>query len=272
MYTDVNVGKPSAPGAGSGGNKKDLITIFDKADVLSFPARDSKGVVSTDNIVMKPGKYGIQVYGQIETINDGYTVEGDGDARAFLHNAGFSHPGSEKEILEFTQNWLNRDVYVVIEKCDSNDKKLLGTPCAPLRMGVEHTDNNEANASAFTFESIIKTSKLPAIYQGTLPLAEVKDTVAAGATTFSVSNGEGEYQLTGDTGAAAITTLTDAEHNGVYTLLGIVSGATAPTVPSGNDFILKDGATWTATGGSKLTVRAFKDGASSWKFIELSRS
>lgn len=271
-YVAVSVGKSATPGIGAGGNKVDQITIYRKEDVLTFPARDGKGVLITDDIVMKPGKYAIQIYGQLETINKGFTTEGDGDGRGFKHTTGWSHPGDELEIMEFIQNYNGVDVYIVIQKCNSNRKTLLGSPCAPLRIAVEGTDDQENNGNAFTAESIIKTNYLPAKYEGTITLEEVKSVVAAGVTTFSVANGEGEYQLTGDAGAETIATLTDAVHGGVYTLLGIVSGAVAPTVTSGNDFLLKDGATWTATGGSRLTVKAFKDGAASWKFVEQSRS
>lgn len=271
-YVFVNVHKPTNRAAGAGGNKLDLITLYRKDDVLTFPSRDSKGVRITDDIVMKPGRYASQIYAQVETINKGYTVEGDGDAQGFKHNLAFTHPGDELAVSEFTQNNLHEDFYAVVQKCDSSEKRLLGTPCAPLRMKNEHADGNEATSNAFTFQSITKTTKVPGFYEGTITLDTVKDTVAAGATTFSVANGEGEYQLTGDVSAAEITTLTDAVHGGVYTLLGIESGATAPTVADGNDFLLKDGATWTATGGARLTVRAAKSGASAWTFIEQSRS
>lgn len=271
-YVSVNVNKPATRGAGAGGNKVDLITIYKKEDVLTYPSRDGKGVLITDDIVMKPGKYAIQVYGELSSINKGFVTEGEGDSIGFRQTTGWMHPGDSLEIREFTQNYVGVDVYIIVQKCDSSEKTLLGTPCAPLKITVEHADNNESNGGTFSAESVVKTNYVPALYEGTITLDGVKDTVAAGATTFSVANGEGEYQLTGDAGAADITTITNAVHGGVYTLLGIVSGATPPTVSDGNDFILKDGATWTGTGGSRLTVRAFKDGAASWKFIEQSRA
>ncbi|MCX6270507.1 MAG: hypothetical protein NTU44_04665 [Bacteroidetes bacterium] len=67
-----------------------------------------------------------------------------------------------------------------------------------------------------------------------------------------------------------ITALNNPVDGYVYTLLG--SGGTYPgTIATGGNFILASGTGWTATAGAKLQLKAFKDGASTFKFIELSR-
>jgi hypothetical protein len=56
----------------------------------------------------------------------------------------------------------------------------------------------------------------------------------------------------------------------VFTLLG--SGGSYPsTIPTGNDFILASGTTWTALANAHITFKAFKDGGATYKFIEQSR-
>lgn len=272
MYVDVTVGRPTNKSAGVGSKKKDMIVFFDPYDVLTWPDRDSKGVLITDDIVMKPGKYMIQVYGTITTQNRGSNTEGDPDQTGVMHNFAFSHPGDDLEIEEFKQNWLNRDICIISEKCGSTRKRLFGEPCNPLRMQVESVDNNESNTGAFTFASIQKGDKVPAVYEGQISLADVKGTFAADDATPSVAAGPGEYQLqSGSASVVPITALDDPADGELYTLLG--SGGTyPPTISAGGNFLLKNGTTWSAISGARITFKVFKDGASSFKFIEQFRA
>lgn len=271
-YVSVSVTRPSKKNVGAGGDKKDMLILFRKDDVLVMPDRDSKGVRITDDIQMKPGAYMIEVYGTLSSISKGFTSEGDPDAAGFMHNFSFTHPGDELEVSEFTQNWLNEDILAITRKCSTNEKRLLGTECAPLRMSVEATDNNELNNSVFTFASLQKAQAVPAHYEGSLTLPQPVGVFTAADSTPSVAAGEGEYQAVGDSAAQTITTLDDAVDGALYTILGITSGTNAPVISAGDDFLLKSGATFTANGGTRITFRAFKDGASTFKFIEVSRS
>lgn len=270
-YVKVSVAKPGN-NAGVGGDKKSLITFFDFDDVLTFPARDGKGVVITGDIVLKENAYMIQVYATTTSINITHETEGDEDARGFFQQIEFAHPGDADAIEEFITNWTNRDIGVIVENCSTSKKKQLGTPCAALQMAVASEDSNEANKSTFTLRSKNKSPYRAANYQGSITLADVTDTVAADATSIDLTEGEGRYQLTtGSVAAVEITTATNATNGMTFTLLG--SGGDNPsTVPDGNDFLLANGATWTALSGSTITFKAFKDGAASWKFYELSRT
>jgi hypothetical protein len=270
MYTKVNVGRPSTSNAGSGGNRKDKVTFYDLDDVATFPSRDAAGVRITDNITMKPGKYGVQVYGTITTMNDGFTTEGDPDKRGFMPNVSFEHPGDSLEILEFIQNWTNKNIVVILEKCDGSVKKLYGTPCSPLQLNPEAVSSNEENRNTLALESIVKSQFVPAIYEGTLTLATATGVFAANDATPSVANGEGRYELTTNSSANVITTLDDASNGKLYTLVGM-GGANPSTVNTAGDFILANGTTWTATAGATLTVRAMAV-SGGFKFIEQSRS
>jgi hypothetical protein len=269
-YVKVSVPKPGK-NAGAGGDKKDQITIFDFDDVLSFPARDSGGVVITDNIVFKANAYMIDVYATPSTIaaNPG-RIEGEEDAEGFMMDVKFSHPGGSVAIRELITHFASRNCGIVIRKCSDNTKTLFGNPCAPLRMKIESVDDKDKAQNNFSFETMQKSQFVAADYQGTLTFADVTDTVDADATSIDLAAGEGRYQLTDNTVATVITTCTNATNGIVFTFIG--SGGDEPaTIVKENDFILASGATWTGLANAEITFKAFKSDAAAWTFIELSR-
>lgn len=269
-YVNVNVAKPGS-NLGRGGDKKALITIFDMDDVLTYPARDSKGVVVTDNIQFNPGAYMITVYGSQDTIKFSSSVEGDPDKEGVIQEFSFEHPGDEVAIREFRANWMSKNIGIIQERCSTSKKNLFGTPCAPLRLQFKAEDDKDKTITTLSFKSSQKGPDY-ADYQGTMSYDTVKDTVAADATTVDVTNGEGEYQLTtGTSAAAALTALTNCADGKVYTLLG--SGGSHPsTIAASGNWLLKNGTSWSALAGATITFKAFKDGSSSFKFLELSRA
>lgn len=269
-YVKVSVPKPGN-NKGVGGDKKSMITFMDLDDILTFPSRDAAGVVITDNIVMNESAYAIKVYATTTSIKITHETEGDEDARGVMQTLEFSHPGDEDEIEEFITNWMNRDIIAVVENCSTGKKKLLGTQCAPLQFSVSSEDSKDMNKSTLTLTSKQKSAYRAANYQGTITYATVTGTEDADATTVDVAAGEGRYQLTdGSAAAATITSLDNAEDGKVYTLLG--SGGDNPSViEDGEDFLLASGTAWTALAGAEITFKAFKDGAASFKFYELSR-
>lgn len=90
-YIKVSVPKPGN-NAGVGGDKKSLITFIDLEDVVTFPQRDSKGIVITDNILMKDGAYMIQVYATTSSINVKQETEGEEDARGIIQSLNSRTP------------------------------------------------------------------------------------------------------------------------------------------------------------------------------------
>lgn len=270
-YVKVNVNKSTKPAPGKGGGKKTLITFIDIADLLSESARDAKGILIAGNHSFKPNAYAIQIYATPNSIAGKSTSEGDIDSEGFMQEVVFEHPGSELAIREFRSNWLSRDILIFVDHCEPGlPKDQYGSSCAPMRMKVEAVDDKDVNKSTFTFSSSNKGLDV-AMYEGTLTLAEAVDTVASDATSIDLAAGEGEYQLTDNTAAKEITTATNAVDKMVFTLLG--SGGTNPaTITNANDFVLANGTAWTGLAGATITFKAFKDGAASWKFFEVSRS
>jgi len=270
MYTNVSVAKPGK-NAGTGGDKKDKIVIFDWADVPNPPARDSKGVVISDNIVFSPGAFMITLYAIQHTIEASHKEEGDPDKQGYTQTVKFEHPGDSVEIAEFDTNWQSRNIGIIIQSCSTNRKKLYGSPCAPLQKVSEAVSNKDSKATTFTFTSSQK-GPIEAEYTGTMSFDTVKGTAAAGAVTVDVAAGEGQYQLTtGVAAAAALTGLTNPVEGNTYTLLGS-GGAYPSTIAAAGNWLLKSGTAWTALAGASITFKAFKDGAATYKFLEVSRT
>lgn len=269
-YVKVDVSKNTAkqsPGAGA--DKKSKVTLIDIDDLVSEAARDSKGIVISGNHTFNENAYAIVLYVTPDTISGKATSEGDIDAENFVQELVVAHPGSAKEIREFRSNWINRNILAFIEHCSDGSVDQYGSSCAPLRMKIEATDDKDMNKSVFTFTSANKGPDI-AIYEGTLTLSSVADTVDADETTIDLTAGPGEYQLTDNTGATELTTCTDAVDGMVFTLLG--SGGDNPaSITDANDFVLKNGTSWSGIANARITFKAFKDGSSSWKFFELSR-
>mgnify|MGYP006289151795 FL=1 len=269
VYTMVSVVKPK-PGAGTPGNKKDRIVIFDWDDVLTFNRVPGEAAVD-GNLVMKAGKYQIEIYATLSSISPSYSTEGDPDAMGIIHALAFNHPGASKEIKDFLQNHLNKNLGAIVQKCGSNEMTVYGSPCHPLQLNPTGVEDENQVAQQITLTGINRTEYWPADYTGTLTLASATGTFAQDDATPSVANGHGQYQTVDNTTPTEITSLDDAVDKGVYTLLG--SGGSEPsTIPSGNDFILRNGTTWTALAGSQITFKAIKTGASSFQFVEQSRS
>jgi hypothetical protein len=267
-YVKIDVLKPG-DNKGVGGDKKDKIIVFDWDDVLTNPARDSKGIVITGNLAFIPGAYMSKIYATQSTIKAGADSTGDPDAKGIEQSVDFEHPGDSVEIREFRANWMNKNIGIIIEKCSTEKKNLYGTPCAPLQMVFKSEDDKDKNKTTFTFKS---TQKGPDVadYQGTTTFDAVNATVAADATSVNLATGEGRYQLTvGSAAIVDITTCTNAVAGMKFTLIG--SGGTYPPAITGDDFVLVSGTAWSGIASAEITFEAFKDGASTWKFFERSR-
>lgn len=263
-YIKANVPRPSGnPGVGL--SPKDRVTLIDVDDIAFFPERDAAGIVITDDIVMKPNKYGITLYLTPGTAEVTSPSEGDPDAKGFIPVVKFNHPGNSQEIREFKTNWLGRNCIVIVEYCNGKDTDLVGSPCTPAQLTVSYTGNSESNTNELTFTQVMKGDDI-AIYKGTVTYEQPAVTVDASQTeiTFTV---DGQYQL--QSGTAAIATVTGGSHGSVMTILGCAGES--PTIPKGGAFLLKAGKTFTATEGSQITFRAFNDGDSALKWIEQSR-
>lgn len=267
MYVKANVLKPGT-NAGVGGDKKDLIAVFDWDEVLSYSRTNNNAGVA--HIVMNQGKYMILLYCTISTIKGGFTTEGEEDAEGFMHEVSGEHPGDSLEILEFIQNNIGKNLGVIVQKCSDAKKKQYGTPCAPLKLSIASTDDKDKNIQALTFKASQKSKFIAGLYEGTLTLAEPVDEVAHDATNIDLSTGEGNYQIDSSSSGTVIATISNPTNGMRFTVLG-GGGASPSKIESGGAFILSNGTAWTGLAGSGITFRVFKDGASTYKAIEVAR-
>lgn len=79
-YIRKSVGR--APGnPGTGIQLRDVLVLINTDDIAFMPSPDDKGVVIVDNIVMKPGRYGIGIYMTQGTAEVTSTAEGETDQK-----------------------------------------------------------------------------------------------------------------------------------------------------------------------------------------------
>lgn len=266
-YIKASVTRPTG-NPGKGIQPRDLMVIYDVDDIAYFPERNDAGVVIEENIVMKPGCYGVEIYMTPGTVEITSASEGDPDAEGFTPSVKFNHPGNNQAIREFKANYTGRNLIAAVRYCSGKPTDMVGSPCNPMRLTTSYTGNNEQNTNEMTLTQAMKGDDV-AIYNGTLPLAEPVATVATGVIKINYA-GEGQYQLT--SGEAAINDVDGGAHGAVITLLGC--SGTAPTVAANNVFILKDGRAWNGSEGAQLTLRCFKKAATGegqYIWIEQSR-
>ena len=75
MKTYIKTSVPRPAGSpGKGITPKDVLTLIDVEDIVSFPPRDGAGVVLVGDIVVKPSAYSVDLYitpGTVELASNG---------------------------------------------------------------------------------------------------------------------------------------------------------------------------------------------------------
>lgn len=261
MYEFIDV---SHPGAGSGAAKpKDPnVTIMRTEDILTWPVRDSKGVMMVGDFVMKPGKTAISVYMTGVNQQPTYETEGEVDSEQVMQKFVATHPGDALEAHEFFQNNLGVDLIVVYGSCADTVKRVYGTKCSPLRVKNSFKADKDGTGHTFTFDQIQGTKFTPGFYTGNIPSS------APVATDVSIDMLQAtgyQYKVESLDVTAAITIPTfDLVHGEVVTLIGS-GGADPATLASGDatgaTIILKDDTTWTALENATISFEVFDAGA-----------
>lgn len=101
-----------APGnPGTGIQPRDALTLLNVDDIAYMPSPDDKGVVIVDDIIMKPGRYGITIYMTQGTVEVTSAADGDTDKIGFTPTVKFNHPGNEQAVREFQGQQHQQQVY-----------------------------------------------------------------------------------------------------------------------------------------------------------------
>lgn len=169
-YSPVSVKKKSA-NAGRPTGKASYVVVFKWDDVITY-TRDDKGVKVTV-LAFAAGKKPIAVYATSSTQNVFHTSTGDDDARGFIHNADFEVPGSDLEVSEFFENNINERLGVISVPCGGDDCKIAGTPCNPLFITQDNTeDSAKKNGHSVQLKSSIPGAVLGHIAKNLVPLTD----------------------------------------------------------------------------------------------------
>ena len=169
LYTPVSVPKTGAnPGRPKG--KDENIIIVRTNDILNFPARDENGVksVALENLTLKPGAAAIAVYATPSTIKRFDTGEGDPDAKGWIQNLEFEHPGDEVGLQEFLENNINENLVAISSRRNWTSVKIHGSIEEPLQFEVEEQDDKDALKTTVKLKSVMRGPK-SMVYLGTKP-------------------------------------------------------------------------------------------------------
>lgn len=157
----ANPGKPSP--------KRSEIIIFRWSDVETVPIRDEKGIKIEQDFTLKAGTNAISIYATPSEIDLKQTPEGDIDAKGTIQELKFAHPGDGLELQEFLENNLNENLgALVLPFLDTDPKKLVGAPEAPLMLDPESVDNKDGNKNNITLKSVMRGPRV-GYYEGAIP-------------------------------------------------------------------------------------------------------
>lgn len=251
---------------GRGITPLDRLTLIDVEDIAYFPSPNDKGVLIEEDIILKPGKYGIDLYLTPGTAKLSSPAEGETDQVGFTPQIEGNHPGNKLEVREFKVNNINTKFIAIMSYCNGQDADLLGTPCNPLKMVPNYTGDKDGNTNAFTFSQINKGEDI-FIYRGAIPKEEPVAKLDSGVTKIDYI-ASGLYQLSD--GAGTIAQAVGGSDGALITLVGAY-GENPPSVTGGETILLRDGKPFIASGGSQLTLRAFRAGDGKVVWVEQSR-
>lgn len=271
MWVPENVTKSGA-GAGAAAANKPNVTFVRAEDVLVWPARDSKGVKTVGDIVLKEGGKMFTVYCTPSKQVKSYSTDGDEDMETIKQKFEGWSPGDELKLSEFIQNNLGVDFVILANNCIDGYKRMYGTPCSPMKLKAEQTDDSSGRGIKMTFEQAVGSKFVPAFYDGNESFAEPTDTDAT--VDVTVANGF-QYKLASDAAGADVTIASITQPSGtVVTFIGS-GGADPSTLANGAStaatVVLKNGTTWTALDNATITLEVIYDGTDTF-LIERARS
>lgn len=175
----------SGDGAGCAIPKDPTIILVDVEDVTAEPTRTVGNIATEGDLTLAEGAKGIGIYATPSTIEEGFELSGEADAKGYKQKISFEHPGDSDEINNFTEFAANRQFIALVKQCDGTSAgktKIYGSKCNPLVMAVEPTNNKEAAKRKFDFAQEIAGKFLAGVYSGkAVSLADAANKVVEGA-------------------------------------------------------------------------------------------
>ncbi len=248
-----------------------LLSVDQVDPDVAFPTANDLNLA---NIPIKAGEY----WHYIETIRNTPEVKNtgsDGDNVSEITNTlTLMAGGMADNLIRLLKTGIGEYFYPVWENCDTGERFIMGDGCQPSKLlSFEGGPGKEYTGYQIVFEN--KSNQLFLHYQGTTPL-QPADVVPVDATTITLTAND-TYQL--QSGSAAAPTITgftavaDSDVGRIVTIKGPNSIPDfPPVIAAGNDFLLIDGADWTANANASISFKIFKDGAATFKFMEIADS
>jgi hypothetical protein len=236
-------------------------------DTQAFPARAGRDV---GNIPLKAGEFWHYIKTQSIT-NPDATIGGSlSDVGGTLTNElKLLLAGISDDTLELVEHHMGRGFYIVFEVCSTGKKYLGGGGCKPMVLQPpEGGFLNDKTSITLTFKN--ECGELFSNYVGNTPTAAPADIAAA--VSFALTANP-QYKFATDAASTlckSVTAITDFDINRVVTVFG--GGGAGPTKlvqdVAGN-ILLVAGAAWTGNLGSQISFKIFKDGAATYRLIEI---
>ena len=261
MYNLKKLNKPSAgAGAPTTGNRFAYLAAVE--DLKSFPDPDGNNVVLNGQPVFEEGTAMVPIY--ITNSSQEYSYESQGEPDARSHKLKFigTHPGTEKDALEFVQNNLDKEFIIFIPSCTSSEyTKVLGRPCAPLVFRSSHKGGKDGSKFEFTFEQEVGSKYVYFLYDGPLMTQEQAYTEVDFTNDLTALSAVQKVKTTAAAESLTITSLNDIAVSQV-TFIGqekdVVKAGTISENLTGAVLILtKDGLQWKAVEKSTITFEVY---------------
>lgn len=264
-YTFKKVDKPAA-GSGAPNTGSRFAYLALTKDLVSFPDTDDNNVMLTGQPVFKDGKGLVPVYITTSSREYSYETQGDQDARSFKVKFMGTHPGNEREGLEFARNMMDEEFIIFIPGCQSTDQvKVLGRPCEPLIFKSSHKGGKDGSKFEFTFEQEVGGKNTYMLYDGPLVLQETA------YATIDFTDAQ-----TALTAVQKVATTVAAEPLTITSLIGItekqvtfvgqeanpaIAGTISEDTTAPVMILLKGGLQWKAVQNSTITFEVFETGS-----------
>ena len=243
----------------------------DYDDTQAFPTKVNG---ARGNIPLKAGTY----WKKLEIILD--SAEGKwagsvGDVAAIIKNSiSFILGGMDKTVFDWLESRISMGHYVVFELCLETETKryLIGNGCKPAKLfSFEGGSTKDYTGTTATFEQ--ECGELMSEYIGNTPLIEPA-AILESATSITLVTGNDTYLIAAGTASTEIVDITgvaSSDENRIITVKG--GGGTGPSkIVDGTGFVLVGGEDWVGTANAQISFKIFRDGASTYKFIEIAGS
>ena len=215
----------------------------------------TNGDLEIGTIPLLPGEVMHYMEAHTAPTYDGKGEKGDFTS-AVTNTIVFAMSGNRTSLIKFLEEYTGCKFVVIFKDTESDEYRMVGDKNKPMVLkGFELSNNTEKRGVTFTFENTsFRTLRK---YIGEIVTFDPV-VVAADAVAIAVEANNDVYVLSDGTAAAvpvtSVTGLTDDDKGRILILRG--SGtANSATIEDGAVFILEDGATWTATTGSSISLR-----------------